>query len=48
MPVVATVFIGKRALISTFDSQKGVGLIGKTKIPNLSQKCRGAYRREGA
>ena len=32
MPVVATVFIGKWALISTSDSQKG-GLIGETKIP---------------
>ena len=33
MRVVATVFIGKWALISTFDSQKGGGLIDKTKIP---------------
>ena len=31
MPVVATVFLGKWALISTFDSQKGE-LIGETKI----------------
>ena len=32
MRVVATVFIGKWALISTFDSQEG-GLIVETKIP---------------
>ena len=32
VPVVTTVFIGKWALISIFDSQKG-GLIGETKIP---------------
>ena len=42
---VATVFIGLWTLISTFDSQKGGGLIRETKIPmqELEPKVQGAY-----